>query len=215
MRPAYLCVAFLTAAALLAQKDYSSDEPLLFPPANELVLAAQLGYRAEKDWPLDVGYESRNVGRDAERCRAEIREVRVAGPLLLAVKEGTMARLHSEAMPVSEDPLHSRGTLMLEMEFFGNGESDRASVALRAMSREYYPLRVALKSAEHFYCGHGWYAWKIRQTYTFGFAPGQIQHDWFSGAKLVVIRHGYKETLVLHLEGVLSIQANRIRRGFR
>jgi hypothetical protein len=30
-----------------------------------------------------------------------------------------------------------------------------------------------------------------------------------------VIRHGYKETLVLHLEGVLSIEANRIRRGFR
>ena len=104
---------------------------------------------------------------------------------------------------------------MLEMEFFSSEENDRASVALRARSREYYPLRVCLKSAEHFYCGHGWYAWRIQQTYTFGFAPGQIQHDWFSGAKMVVIRHGYKETLDLDLKGALSIQANRIRRAFR
>ena len=215
MRPIYLSIALLSATVLLAQTAPPIDEPLLFPPGNDLVLAAQLGYHSEKDWRYDVAYEADRPPGDLQPCGAAVREIRVAGPMLLAVKEGQMARIHSEAIPINEGPLHSRGTFLLETDFFSTKKTDRASVVLKVRSRKYSPLAASLKSAENYYCGHGWDAWKIQQTYTFGFAPGQIYRNWIRGAQLIVTFRGSQQSFPLDLKGALSLQATRVRRNFR
>ncbi len=214
MRLVYLYTAILSAATLLAQTDPSIDEPLLFPPGNDLVLAAQLGYRSERNWLYDVAFEANGPTDKRVPCGEPIQEIRVAGPMLLGVREGQMARTHSEAMPINEDSLHSRGTLLLEMDAFSDKESDTASVVLKVRSREYRPLAAYVKSAKSFYCWGGWDAWKIQYAYTFGFAPGQIRRNWIRGATLIVIFRGRRESYPLDLKGVLSLQERRIRRNF-
>ena len=101
---------------------------------------------------------------------------------------------------------------MLEMEFFSSEENDRASVALRATSWEYYPLRVCLRALSIFTVDMDGTLGEFNKLILSASLPARLAR-LVGGAKMVVIRHGYKETLDLDLKGALSIQANRIPSG--
>ena len=220
MRLSLLCFALLVAASLLAQDIDVDSETLLFPPSDDTIRAAKLGYQSERQWRMDLAYQLTDRDRAYYACASWPREIRVAGPLLLAAMEGETARLHSLQMPTDEEILHANGTLLLQLVFFSRRDDERATVVLKLGTHEFQPLTSLLDSAEMTPCETGWsggqiYTIRVQQTFTFGFAPAQIQPDSLRNVKLEVRRPGRKHICEMDLQRVLVSQAKRIRREFR
>jgi hypothetical protein len=218
MRPPFICAAFIVAASLFAQQNRSIDEALIFPPSNELLLAAQHGYDAGKDWRIDLAYQPPEDFRVIHACSQVTWEVRVAGPLLLAAMEGRTARIHSQGLPASEDILHSRGTLLFQVMYRARKQDERATAVLAVGSREFHPLEAYVNKVESVPCesaygGGQYYVLEVRQTFTFGFAQNQIQPDWSGPVTLKVRRSNIIEPLELNLHQLLEQQSKRVRRS--
>jgi hypothetical protein len=219
MRPRIFCVAFISAASLFAQQAGPIDDALIFPPSNELLRAAQSGYDGGKDLGMDIVYKPPWRDPYAHPCGRVTWEVKVAGPLLLAEMEGRTARTHAQGLPGSDDILHSQGTLLFQIVFFARKEEERATAALAVESREFHPLETYVNKIETVPCasrfnGGQYFAMQVRQTFTFGFAQGQLQPDWKGTVKLKVRRGNIVEPLELNLRQVLAEQAEKVRRNF-
>ena len=219
MRPPCMCIAFIAAASLFAQQGNSFDEALIFPPANELLLAAQHGYNAGKESRMDFVYQPPWRDPIIHPCRTITREARVAGPLLLAAMEGQTAKKHSKGMPSSDEILRSSGTLLFEIVFFARKPDEEATAVLAVGSRTFEPLETYVNKVETVPCSSGFYgtqlsAIQVRESFTFGFAAGQVSPDWNGTVKLRVRRNEIVEPLDLNLLPVLADQAKRARRDF-
>ncbi len=220
MRLSLLCVALLVAASLLAQDIDVDPETLLFPPSSDTLRAAKFGYQSERLWRMDLAYELPDRDRTYHACARWPREIRVAGPLLIAVMEGETARLHSRPIPEDQEILHANGTLLLQLVFFARRDDERATVFLELGTREFQPFTASLDNVESIPCGSAWnggqnYAIRVQETFTLGFAPGQIQPNSLQNVKLEVRRPDRKYICEMNLQRALVSQAKRIRREFR
>ena len=220
MRPSLLSFALLTAATVFAQDINLDSERVLFPPASDILHAAKLGYQSERQWRMDLAYQLTDRDRAYYACASWPREIRVAGPLLLAAMEGETARLHSLQMPTDDEILHANGTLLFQLVFFSRRDDERATVVLKLGTHEFQPLTSLLDSAEMTPCETGWsggqiYTIRVKETFTFGFAPGQIQSDLLRNVKLEVRRPGRKHICEMDLQRALVDQAKRIHRQFQ
>jgi hypothetical protein len=219
MRPPFICAAFIVAASLFAQQNIPLDEALIFPPPNELLLAAQHGYDVGKDSRMDLVYQTPLRLTFNSPCARLTWQVRAAGPLLLAAMEGQTAKMHSQGMPASEDILHSQGTLLFQIVFFARKQDERATAVLAVGPREFRPLESYVNKVDPVPCSSGnhggqFTAIQVRETFTFGFAPSQVQPDWNDTVTLKVRRDNIVEPLELSLLPALADQAKRVRRSY-
>jgi hypothetical protein len=227
---ALLCFVLSLVGSALAQQKMEDRASWLFPPDNELLAAAQLGFVGKDDIPLKQVYEragaSLTLPERMTSCRDKVELVQVAGPRTLAALRGRIAQKQAATGPKEDWILESRGEVLLSIEFYARKEHEDAEASLWQDSHEYRPVWQHVIQTQSIRCdfvdvpvgksaGIGGQNRQsrhiVQQWYILRFAPETAAPNWDKSFKFSIRRaDGQAEEFELTLGVPLEQQAKEM-----